>query len=46
MDNGKTLRPFGMSDNIVVLFECMITGTLSGDGATQDEIMRYAENGG
>lgn len=36
----------GMSDNIVVMFEGKITGTLSGDGATQDEIMRYAENVG
>lgn len=33
----------GMSDNIVVMFEGKITGTLSGDGATQDEIMRYAQ---
>ena len=36
----------GMSDNIVVMVEGQITGTLSGDGATQDEIMRYAENVG
>ena len=46
MISSELSEVIGMSDNIVVMFEGKITGTLSGDGATQDEIMRYAENVG